>query len=52
MNCLMTNFDLSPMLNRQLSLELPAMESATGRSCGSCPLLTGRLPRVWDWPQD
>ena len=39
---LVTNFDPSPMLNRQLSLlELPTMESSDRR-----------LHQVWDWPQD
>mgnify|MGYP000096259484 CR=1 FL=1 len=50
---LMTNFDPSPMLNRQLSLlELPAMESSDRPELRILSAPTGRLPRVWDWPQD
>ena len=50
---LMTNFDPSPMLNRQLSLlELPAMESSDRPELRILSAPTGRLHRVWDWPQD
>ena len=50
---LMTNFDPGPMLNRQLSLlELPAMESSDRPELRILSAPTGRLPRVWDWPQD
>ena len=50
---LMTNFDPSPMLNRQLSLlELPAMASSDRPELRILSAPTGRLPRVWDWPQD
>ena len=50
---LMTNFDPGPMLNRQISLlELPAMESSDRPELRILSAPTGRLPRVWDWPQD
>ena len=50
---LMTNFDPGPMLNRQLSLlELPAMESSDRPELRILSAPTGRLPRVWNWPQD
>ena len=50
---LMTNFDPSPMLNRQLSLlELPAMQSSDRPELRILSAPTGRLPRVWNWPQD
>ena len=50
---LVTNFDPSPMLNRQLSLlELPTMESSDRPELRILSVPTRRLHQVWDWPQD
>ena len=50
---LMTNFDPSPMLNRQLSLlDNPGLVSSDRPELRILSAPTGRLPRVWDWPQD
>ena len=50
---LMTNFDPGPMLNRQLSLlDNPGLVSSDRPELRILSAPTGRLPRVWDWPQD
>lgn len=50
---LMTNFDPSPMLNRQLSLlDNPGLVSSDRAGAADPVRPYRRLPRVWDWPQD
>ena len=40
-------------LNRQLSLlDNPGLESSDRPELRILSVPTGRLPRVWDWPQD